>query len=181
LTVVTLVTTKDPFNHAGELYYLQAIRQLPWLLEGELMAARCQVYLDNVAAIAAQLVSAAGAQECDAMLGVPTTRMDLLRPYLDAAQATNPDIVEVTGLVHRDPDAGSTCTLSFTERQSRHELTGPLPVMQRLLILDDFLASGASVAHIIELIRQHTTAMPEVVVAAPLWVPVDDPAAGYLR
>jgi hypothetical protein len=44
--------------------------------------------------------------------------------------------------------------------------------MRRLLVLDDFVATWESVAHEIELVRRHTPAMPEVVIAAPLWVPV---------
>ena len=152
VTVVTLVTTKDPFHGAGELYYLQVIRQHPSLLAGELMAARCQLYLDHVAELAAQLVTAPGVQECDAMLGVPTTREDLLRPYLEAARSMQPNILDLTPLVHREPGAGSTSKLSFAERQAQHELTGPLPVMRRLLVLDDFLATGESAAHVIEIV-----------------------------
>src|SRR5207249_11379706 len=44
VTVVTLATTTRPFDEAGELYYLQVIRQFPSLLEGELMAARYKLY-----------------------------------------------------------------------------------------------------------------------------------------
>jgi len=181
VTVVTLVTTKDPFHEAGELYYLQVIRQYPSLLANECMAARCQLYLDHVAEFAAQLVTAARVQECDAMLGVPTTLENLLQPYLEAARSLHPGIVDVTTLVRREPGAGSTSKLSFAERQARHELTGPLPVMRRLLVLDDFIATGESATHVIEIVRHHTTAMPEVVIAAPLWVPPKDPSASFLR
>lgn len=180
LTVVTLVTTRRPFDEAGELYYLQVIRQFPWLLEGELMAARCQMYVDHVGELA-QLAIAAGVQECDTMIGVPTMRGELLLPYLRAARGVNPAIADVTGLIRRDPGAGSTCKLSFAERQAGHGLMGALPVMHRALVLDDFLASGESVAHIIELVRQHTTSMPEFVIAAPLWVPSKEPSASFLR
>jgi hypothetical protein len=181
VTVETLVTTKDPFNQAGELYYLQVVRQFPWLLESELMAARCQAYLDHVSAFAVQLVSAAGVDDCDAMVGVPTNRGELLRPYLEAARTVHAGIVDVTPLVHRDPDAGSTSEFSFAERQARHEVTGTLPPMHRLLIIDDFLATGESAAQVIELVRRHTNPTPEFVIAAPLWVPHKDPSASFLR
>ena len=90
VTVVTLVTTQNPFHEADELYYLQVIRQNPALLSGDCMAARCQLYLDHAAEIAAQLVTAAGVQECDAMLGVPTTHEDLLRPVPGSSALTAP-------------------------------------------------------------------------------------------
>jgi adenine/guanine phosphoribosyltransferase-like PRPP-binding protein len=83
--------------------------------------------------------------------------------------------------VRRDRHAGSESKLSFTERQAQHELTGPLPDARWVLILDDFLASGESAAHVIELMRRHTSQMPEVVLAVPLWVPREDPAANFIR
>jgi hypothetical protein len=181
VTVVSLVTTKSPFREAGELYYLQVIRQQPSLLANELMAARCQLYLDHVAEFAAQLVTAADVLTCDSMLGVPTTRENLLRPYLEAARTIQPSILDLTALVRREPGTGSTSNLSFSERQSRYELIGPLPVIHRLLVLDDFLATGESVAHVIEIVRHHTTSIPEVIIAAPLWVPPNDPTASFLR
>lgn len=118
VTVVTLVTTDDPFNHVGELYYLQVVRQFPWLLNAALMGARCQTYLKNVDTFAAELLVAAGAQECDTMLGVPTSRNHLLRPYLEAARLLHSGINDVTTSVRRDPGAGSTSDLSFAERHA---------------------------------------------------------------
>jgi adenine/guanine phosphoribosyltransferase-like PRPP-binding protein len=145
------------------------------------MGARCQLYVDHVTEIATQLVTAAGIQECDVMLGVPTTRGDLLRPYLEAARSLHGGIVDLTTVVRREPGAGSTSRLSFAERQAQHKLTGPLPAMRRLLILDDFLATGESAAHVIEVVRHHAAAMPEVVIAAALWVPPEDLSASFLR
>ena len=180
-TVVTLFVTIEPFKEAGELYYLHVIRQNPSALSGTLMSARCQLYLDHVSEIAAQLVTAAGVQNCDAMVGVPTRREELLRPYLDAARSLHPGIVDLTSLVRRDPEAGSTSGLSFAERQARHTLTGPLPAIRRLLILDDFIASGESAAQVIEIVRQHTPALPEIIIAAPLWVPPKEQTGSYIE
>jgi len=115
------------------------------------------------------------------MLGVPTKREELLRPYLEAARSLHADIVDVTALVRREPSAGSASKLSFAERQAQHELTEPLPTIRRLLVLDDFLATGESAAHVIEIVRRHATAMPEVVIAVPLWVPPKDQSASFLR
>jgi predicted amidophosphoribosyltransferase len=169
-TVVTLVTTPDPFRDAGPLYYLQVIRQNPSLMSGVVMAARCQAYLDNVTEIAMQLVTAAGADKCDAVVGVPTTHEDLLQPYIMAAQLKHEGITDLTKLVRRKPEAGSQSGLSFTERQAHHGLSGSMPKMNRLLVLDDFIATGESAAHIIKLMRDQTQSMPDVVIAAPLWV-----------
>jgi len=115
------------------------------------------------------------------MLGVRTTRENLLRPYSEAARSVHAGIVDVTTLVRRDPGAGSTSNLSYAERQAQHKLTGPLPVMRRLLVLDDFIATGESATHVIEIVCNHTTAMPEVVIAAPLWAPPKYPSASFLR
>ena len=181
LMVVTLVTTRNPYDAAGELYCLQALRQHPKLLRGERLRLRCRRYCENVDGFAARLVLAAGVSACDALLGVPTRRGRLQRPYLAAARAIRPGIVDLTKLVRRVGDAGSESKLSFAERQARHELTGPLPVVRRLLILDDFLASGESATHVIELIRRHTSPTPEFVLAVPLWVPREDQAANFIR
>ncbi len=115
------------------------------------------------------------------MLGVPTKREDLLRPYLESARILHDGIVDLTTLLRRGCGAGSRSELSFAERQAQHELTEPLPVMRRLLVLDDFLATGESAAHVIETVRHKVTLMPEVVIAAPLWVPPKDPGASFLR
>lgn len=181
VTLVTLVTMLYPYHSAGEFYCLQALRHHPKLLRGERLRLRCRRYCENVDGFAAQLVFAAGVDACDALLGVPTRRRRLQRPYLAAARAGQPGIVDLTTLVRRDRDAGSESELSFAERQARHELTGPLSVARRLLFLDDFLASGESAAHVIELIRRHTSPMPEVVLAVPLSVPREDQAANFIR
>ena len=52
--------------------------------------------------------------------------------------------------------------------------------MRRLLVLDDFIATGESVAHVIEILRHNTIAIPEVVIAAPLWVPPKERSASFV-
>jgi predicted phosphoribosyltransferase len=92
----------------------------------------------------------------------------------------HPGINDITAFVQRDVDAGSTGGLSFAERQGHHHLSGPLPRMRRLLVIDDFIATGESAAHVIALMRPHVHEMPEVVIVAPLWVPSKNPKQRFL-
>jgi len=139
-----------------------------------------------------QIPHARFAGPCGLSLPPPATRGKLVRqrsqdigklerPYLEAARSLHADIADVTPLVRREPGAGSTSKLAFAERQTQYEITGPLPVTRRLLVLDDLIATGESAAHVIEIVRHHTASMPEVVIAAPLWVPPKDQNASLLR
>ena len=107
----------------------------------------------------------------DAVLIVPSVSREL-ETYRDADLRLHPSIVDLTSGVKRDPKTSSSSG-SSPEGLFRAISYTPAPcdgLLRKILILDDVLHTGRSIAGVIKALSEHLKPAPEFIAACVLWM-----------
>ena len=108
----------------------------------------------------------------DAIVIVPSNSPELVEPYRDEIMREH-DMFDLTSRVQRREGVSSSSGHSYEDRLNAMICT-TLPSdrpLRKILILDDVLHTGLSVAGVAKALSAHLQS-PEIVAACPLWVPM---------
>jgi len=171
--------------HESPFYYLQSLRNgvLGRLQSGAggdglQMKARLweETYIRQAPTFAndlADFVASSCSTGFDLLASVPTTREALLLPYCQAFARRFPSASNSTGSLVRVETWDSSKAISIDECiKAVHFKQEPQSrPADRILVIDDVLASGKSAAVVIEFLRRHYDPSPTYfAVACPLWI-----------
>ncbi len=164
--------TLPPYGHALE--YLQYVRQPERLkiIENATIHDYGSEYLELLPELTLDLIALVSeAVKPDAIAGVPSSRT-LVKPYLEACRGRFIEAEDLTPRFTRHGTARATESRSFEEILDSIVYQGPrLGHVHSVLIVDDLLASGSTVAAMITRLRN--AGMPvdaKVSAAVPLRV-----------
>jgi hypothetical protein len=111
--------------------------------------------------------------EPDAILTPPTSRPELSTPYFDAVYSKHKNAVDLTTRFSRLPSATAGTGTSVDEfiSQLTYVPSGDESRFKTLLIVDDVLARGTTVAAIVRKLREFGLPLEcKIFVACPLWI-----------
>jgi hypothetical protein len=167
---------------AGPLYVLQAGRNgiLEKLRRGDCGEEKRQWaeklfddYVENAQAFAGDLFGAVPAQSISAVVCVPTMRKVFMSPYRSAATALCSRAADLTDHIIPDPEWSSRAVLSVEQKAAQLNCQIPERIDPGLhiLVVDDVIKSGASIAALIQKIKNHYAGRQmKFTVACALWL-----------
>lgn len=156
---------------SSDIGYLQRVRSMA-NVSGPILQGLEQRYKAGLAIWPFKLAAHVGSP-VSAIVAPPSSRPELVAPYLGAVSNRFPGAIDLSGRFHRTGAlrSGEGATLEALIAATTYQAAGDEGQFQSIVIVDDVVADGKTAATVIALLR--AAGVPETAtwhMAAPLWL-----------